>query len=76
MGICLLIKKIKIYTLHVKKQVTTIRKYVIKIKTIQYKNVKKLIKPLVRELNDRYPSTFRSTKSARCNPLVCVTVCK
>ncbi len=50
-GICLLIKKIKIYTLHVKKQVTTIRKYVIKIKTIQYKNVKKLIKPLVLEFN-------------------------
>ncbi len=46
MEICLLIKKIKIFTLHVKKQVTSIRKYVIKVKTIQYKNVKKLIKPL------------------------------
>ncbi len=52
-GICLLIKKIKIYTLHVKNQITVIKKYGIKIKTIQYKNVKKLIKPLVRELNDR-----------------------
>ena len=51
MEVCLLIKKIKIYTLHVKKQVTAIRKYVIKIKTIQYKSVKKLIKPSVLEFN-------------------------